>query len=289
MFAKLREQFSTAGLILSILALIFALAGGAYAANHSGKATASAKGAKGPRGPKGAKGATGAPGPQGLKGDPGPAGKDGALGPEGKQGPAGNNGTNGKSVTVSEVEAGNGEEQCEERGGARIKGGSSTAFACNGVDGSPWTAGGTLPPGSSEHGTWVAAGEPTEGPPALSGIPQVSASVSFNVPLAAGVEAHVIPAGTTTPPGCTGSVSEPGAAPGNLCLFARFEKHVFKEEVEPGVFNYGYFPLELETGGLFEAGKSGTVIVVRAEEPEGEPLPPVYVAGDWAVTAPAAP
>ena len=48
MFQRLRNQFSTAGLLLSVLALIFALGGGAYAANHS--ATASKAGKPGPRG-----------------------------------------------------------------------------------------------------------------------------------------------------------------------------------------------------------------------------------------------
>ncbi|HVY79013.1 MAG TPA: hypothetical protein VG898_10950 [Solirubrobacterales bacterium] len=121
MFSTLRTRFGIPG-VISVIALVFAMLGGAYAANNSssgGKATASAKKAKakkgprGPRGPKGPKGDTGPAGPQGAKGD---------TGAEGKQGPQG-------------------------------------ATGANGATGSPWPAGGTLPPGATQTGVWGGGGE----------------------------------------------------------------------------------------------------------------------------------
>jgi len=87
-----REPFGTAGLIVACVALIAALAGGAYAA--SGGLTAKqkkevkkiAKQFAGKPGAPGAAGPAGSKGDQGAKGDPGP---------EGKQGTPGTNGTNG--------------------------------------------------------------------------------------------------------------------------------------------------------------------------------------------------
>jgi hypothetical protein len=51
MFSTLRNRFGIPG-VISVIALVFAMLGGAYAANNSsggGKATASAKVKKGPR------------------------------------------------------------------------------------------------------------------------------------------------------------------------------------------------------------------------------------------------
>src|ERR1700729_4312957 len=89
MFSTLRTRFGIPGSI-SVIALVFAMFGGAYAASNSasgGKATASAKAKKGPRGPKGATGPAG------------PAGPQGPAGPAGAQGPAGAAGKDGVGVT----------------------------------------------------------------------------------------------------------------------------------------------------------------------------------------------
>ncbi len=85
-YAALREQFGTAGLVLSVIAIVLALGGGAYAANH---ATASKAAKRGPRGPKGATGAAGPAGPAGPQGAAGPQGPQGNTGSEGKQGSEG--------------------------------------------------------------------------------------------------------------------------------------------------------------------------------------------------------
>lgn len=84
MHSVLRTRFGIPG-VISVVALVFAMMGGAYAASNSGsgKAATSAKAKKGPRGPKGA---TGPAGPAGAKGDPGPQGAPGSAGSTGPQG-----------------------------------------------------------------------------------------------------------------------------------------------------------------------------------------------------------
>jgi hypothetical protein len=94
----IREPFGTAGLIVACVALIAALAGGAYAA--SGGLTAKQKKevkkiAKQFAGKPGATGATGPAGSPGAKGDTGAAGTNGKDGTNGTDGKNGTNGTNG--------------------------------------------------------------------------------------------------------------------------------------------------------------------------------------------------
>jgi Collagen triple helix repeat (20 copies) len=98
----LRRHFN-ATTIIAIVALVFAMTGGAYAVTGGGnggahataqiakkkKKKGKAKVLRGPRGPKGATGATGPAGPAGPAGPQGPAGKDGTNGATGKEGPPG--------------------------------------------------------------------------------------------------------------------------------------------------------------------------------------------------------
>jgi hypothetical protein len=190
MYSRLREQFSTAALILSVLALVFALMGGAYAASQAdskkGKVVKGPRGPRGKEGPAGPKGDTGAPGAPGAKGDPG------APGAEGKQGIQGPPGPVGKSVKVTEVPVG--QAECFGRGGAIVEVTGEPATAkevCAGKDGlqgppgppgSPWTAGGVLPPGAIEKGVWAFNGTPGE----TEGGGPARVSVSFGIPLASG-------------------------------------------------------------------------------------------------------
>lgn len=90
MLFTLRNRFGIPG-VISVIALVFAMIGGAYAANHERGATASAKAkAKpGPRGPRGKQGPAGPQGPPGQKGDTGPAGPEGKAGAPGKDGQTG--------------------------------------------------------------------------------------------------------------------------------------------------------------------------------------------------------
>jgi hypothetical protein len=184
---------------------------------------------------------TGPAGPAGQNGAPGANGKDGTNGTNGAPGA---DGTDGKSVEVNEILPF--EEECNELGGAEVKveGAGSGVEVCNGAegeegepgeDGSPWTAGGTLPVGSSETGTWGVAG--------LEGN-LVSSSISFPIRLAAALdESHVhlfTDAGFAST--CTGSVANPTAPSGNLCIYegemAGFEFESGMPQI-PGTFEKG--------------------------------------------------
>jgi hypothetical protein len=266
MHSTLRNRLGIPG-VISVIALVFAMFGGAYAASSSGggsKATASAKAKRGPRGPRGATGPAGPVGPAGTNG------KDGAPGTSGKDG---TNGTNGKSLTTGTATV----AECAE-GGATIEVESTPASKkkiCNGAkgaEGSPWTAGGVLPSGKTETGTWASTlyGLANETPSALE-IP-----ISFPIPMPApseegfflNAEETESEAGTG---GCTGTVVNPTAPPGVLCVYTRVE---FNENIEGGaaiLFN-----------GENGYGPPGALIRLTIE---GEPAR-VVMDGTWAVTAP---
>jgi hypothetical protein len=227
MFSMPHPRFGIPG-VISVLALVFALFGGAYAAtqpaSQAKKAKKAVKGPRGPRGLEGQKGATGAPGPQGL------AGANGQNGAPGKD---------GIGVTVTEVEPE--EVECEGRGGVIVQreGASSGSEVCSGEEGSPWAAGGMLPAKATETGAWVFAGEG-----ALTGFGTINVGLaSFALPLADPLEeshAHLITAATTeqekTDAGCLGTVSEPTATPGEFCAYvAELEKASYALSVPFGV------------------------------------------------------
>ncbi len=156
MFSPIRKRLTYAN-VVATLALVFAMSGGALAASKylitSSKqikpsVLASLKGKAGANGAQGAAGAQGAQGP---------AGPAGAKGENGAAGANGTVGTNGASVTSTPLGVGN--EHCKE-GGNEFVSGSGPSYACNGKpgkegkEGSPWTAGGTLPSGKTETGSW---------------------------------------------------------------------------------------------------------------------------------------
>jgi len=131
MLQRTRERLGGAGMVISIIALVVALAGTAYAAaklNGTQKKEVE-KIAKKFAGKPGEKGATG------LTGPPGPVGPKGAAG------------VDGKSVTVTSAGL---SSACGARGGAIVeeKGTPPGVPVCNGEEGkegAPWSAGGTLP------------------------------------------------------------------------------------------------------------------------------------------------
>jgi hypothetical protein len=283
MFSTLRTRFGIPG-VISVIALVFAMFGGAYAASNSasgGKATASAKAKKGPRGPKGATGPAGPAGPQGLVG---PKGDTGAKGERGEAG-SGGSGPAGKSV-VSNAFEGTDEpasEPCEELGGVEfeVEGSGQPKFACNGAagtNGSPWTAGGTLPKGATETGVWnvsttlantLETGEP---PVHITQIP-----ISFSVPLAAPIEepSHTIfvPEGDTSTAHCSaapigGSVDNPKAESGYLCVYGGGG---FSGTLTP----WAQFPFSAPEYNA--AGRSGTSLGLQITET-------TVGSGSWAVT-----
>lgn len=335
MFSKLHERLGTAGLAVAIVALVAALAGTAVAASGglSGKQKKEVE-----------KIAKKYAGKNGAAGPAGPAGSAGAAGAAGKDGKNGTNGTNGQSVTVNSY---TGPECAESPGeeGAEFTNGSGTGFACNGKEGSPWTAGGTLPSNKTETGSWSTLGVLVGGPAATS-VP-----ISFNIPLAQELETSKvhfvfgevesaegtgnttnnsknvtgvvltlnefkhemelvgtgIPAealilnveaeaeegkfklllnkkatatGTgvtlkgqrpTTPAACTGTVSEPKAAQGHLCVYAG------------GILGGGTGTLHTiakNDGTGTGASKSGAALILESLSET------VSAVGSWAVTAP---
>ena len=268
MFSTLRTRFGIPG-VISVMALVFAMFGGAYAASNgnSGKATASkTKTVKGPRGPKGAVGPAGPQGPIGATGPNGDTGAAGANGTNGKDGINGTNGEDGTSVVASTEPSGTG--NCEGRGGSKFITGATTTFACNGKDGTGGAGGGSLPTtlgsGETETGTWSLVG---------SGGPSPISPVSFPIPLSAeaakNTTLHTAEAeGDAT---CTGNVDEPTAPPGVFC------RYVSEESTSGAESPFFVYPPDF--GANEGVGTSGALIL-------GEGLAPAFIqVGSWAVTA----
>lgn len=152
MLSFIRSRLTYANVAVTA-ALVFAMAGGAYAASgghhghhHAHKAGHKHKGHhhKARRGPRGKRGPEGKQGPEGPAGAKGEAGATGPAGPEGKQGPQGvpgkngtdgtngTNGTNGVSVTSAKF---SGAEHGCEAGGTEVTSASGTTYVCNGKEG----------------------------------------------------------------------------------------------------------------------------------------------------------
>jgi hypothetical protein len=256
MLTKLREPFGKAGLIVAIVALIAALGGGAYAASGglSGKQKKEVE--------KIAKKYAGKPGKNGAPGATGPAGVPGAKGETGPTG-TGTAGANGKSVTVTEIEAG--EPGCDEIGGAELKqeGASSGTEICNGAAGSPWTVGG-LPKGATETGTWTLSANPDM----ANEQGKVFVPISFSVPLAVAElgtnKAHFV--GAFGGGSCEGNFAEPSAPEGELCVYEAELRHASAIRVET-----------LEQDGN-NAGMTGGVLAFDGIEEHA------WGFGSWAVT-----
>ncbi len=285
MLSPLRNRFGIPG-VISVIALVFAMLGGAYAAtnNGGGKATASAKGKPGPRGKTGKTGPAGPAGPAGPQGPAGPAGAKGDAGDPGAPGSPGSPGAPGAAgknvVATNELPGGN----CEFGGSKFVVEGSVTPhFACNGEEGAPgptgdpWTAGGVLPPEATETGVWSVTSKG-----ATVGETVAFASLSFPIPLSGELEeaeTHVIgkeegegEASENLPAGCTGNVKSPAAEPGNLCVFVGI------------VFGSLNSPEILKDFASKGAGTAGGFLRFTGLSSEG-----VFGTGSFAVTAPAAP
>jgi hypothetical protein len=266
MFSTLRTRFGIPG-VISVMALVFAMFGGAYAASNSsggGKATASAKAKKGPRGPKGPKGDTGPAGPQG------PVGPAGAQGAKGDAGGTGANGAPGASVENKAVATGV-TGKCNKLGGAEFTvGGGTPTFACNGekgVKGDPWTPEGVLPSEATETGTWAVVN------PEESFVP-----ISFPIPLGEALpeaSVHIVNGAPTAD--CPGSAAGPEAEPGHLCVYV----NTIAFGATPTILGpYSATASEEEVFGLEKEGSapSGAFLYVSGA--------PAALWGTWAVTAP---
>jgi collagen triple helix repeat protein len=232
MFSLIRRRLCYAN-VTATLALVFAMSGGALAASHylvsstsqiSPKVLKALKGKEGKRGPAGPAGSVGAAGAKGETGAGGPAGSTGPAGPVGLKG---------------------------ESGAA----GAAGAPGAAGKEGSPWTAGGTLPSGKTETGTWA-----TNGPPETEEA-RVSLA-SFTIPLAAvptvnfvGVEEGEGEKKAKLPAGCKGNYEKPGANPGNFCVFETLENEVGEFEMRPTAVGV---TAHVEVNPEFEFNAAGT-------------------------------
>jgi hypothetical protein len=71
----------------------------------------------------------------------------------------------------------------------------------------------TLPSGTTLRGVFLAEGQAT------SAGGTIGDNISFGWSLASAPTGHYIESGALPPPGCSGTAANPGAAPGNLCVF----------------------------------------------------------------------
>jgi len=275
MFSRIHSKLGTAGLIVAVVALVAALAGGAYAASGLNKQqkkqvrniskNISKKQSKnwskkfskrfskqfaiaGPAGPAGPQGPAG---PAGAKGANGANGANGADGEDGATGPTGADGEDG-------------------------------ATGATGAEGSPWTAGGTLPPGETLTGAWAFGKE--------TAAHEVDVAISFALPLAAELGAGnvhfleqqgpdwkeaILNESTfepelVTPTDCLGTAEEPTAEPGHLCIYA---------DILANAFVFSNF-------SIFKAGSSGGGTSTTGSRMTAESEINGRGKGTYAVTAP---
>jgi hypothetical protein len=237
----IRRRITFANVVATV-ALVFAMAGGAFAASGISRPTAAHKkgvaarsagkksgkyvitstgqikpnvvqSLRGQRGPAGANGATGPAGTQGLKGEQGLAGKNGTNGSNGVNGTKGDKGEPGESVTVTELAKGS--ALCSE-GGVEVSNGSGAGHACNGS-----AAGGggyveKLPSGKTEAGLWNLS--------STNASDEGNIAITFSLPVAipAGhIKFFKESSGGTTE--CKGEAEKPSAEPGYLCIYTESE------------------------------------------------------------------
>jgi hypothetical protein len=240
MFSRIHEKLGTAGFVISIVALVAALTGGAYAASKGLSPQVKKQITKeSKKFSKKFSKQFAVPGPQGAKGDTGAAGAKGDTGAKGDAGAPGSPGAPGAP----------------------------------GEEGSPWTAGGVLPSGETETGVWVAGTrEKTPLIPLSFNIPLEDAPAFLYFVNEAGEEVFTNQTtfGRETRPAenCLGSVEEPTAPAGAVCVYAA--KEIISEPFEG--FNEGP-NAELVT--LFATGAVFRYTLVENNE----------ALGTWAVTA----
>lgn len=271
MFGRIRKHLTFANVAVTA-ALVFAMGGGAYAAQKY--VITSTKQIK-PSVLKELKKA----GPAGPVGPAGPAGAKGANGQPGERGLPGEKGSNGANGTSAETTTFNGSKGLCSAGGIEVKSASPTVNVCNGKEGkegkegSPWTVDGTLPKGKSETGTWstiytaTAAGQASSSVVSVP-IPLKTAPEAFYIGKNKELAGEVNEAAAIHEGKCKGSNLQPEAAEGMLCVFTEAENNVTEYLFD------GVFPVR-----ILEATVAGT-IVANSSVAAGQAI----AFGRWVVT-----
>jgi hypothetical protein len=275
---SITEPFGKAGLTVAILALVFAMVGGAYAAGGLTKSQEKqvTKIAKKYAGKPGAPGANGA---NGTNGSPGAAGKDGT------------NGTNGTSAEAVSFTGSKG--TCTEgQGGLEVKSGGPVKYVCNGKEGEPGAIhpSETLPSEATETGSWAVGPIDVPKSECFLHCHTTNSAISFVISLPAELDQGHIAAVTAggeefnfetisfgTPVNCLGSVSQPEAKPGFLCVYvSHLENTLVPYPLVEKLTSTGTFSAE----GASRTGALLQVLSGSTNEPEL-----VSGWGSWAVTA----
>jgi hypothetical protein len=220
MFSAIRKRLSYANVAVT-LALVFAMTGGAYAANKY--LITSTKQIS----PKVLRALKGKPGANGTNGAQGPAGPAGATGPGGPQGPVGAAGAKGETGTAGAP----GKEGKE----------GKTGFTK------------TLPEGATETGDFV-----TLGTEAGADFAALSFAIPLAAPLNG---EHTLVASSANKEKCPGTAEEPEAEPGYLCVYmvlGTAVNTVNPSNSESGAATSGTL---LETEGKFGTFSKGTYAV----------------------------
>jgi hypothetical protein len=256
MFSPLRNRFGIPG-VISVIALVFAMAGGAYAAKkYVITSTSQIK-------PSVLKSLTGKAGPQGPAGANGKDGANGSSGTNGKDGNSGSPGAVGKSVVVGsfttedeELEEPPG-EPCSLNGGSEVEveGSGEVKYVCNG---SPWAAGGTLPTGATETGAWNLKTASFVGETSVSfPVPMENALPGAKVPLnSLATGTGELTEGSTLITGLTHTANTPPWARGTRITGTGIEAGTIITEVEG--------PTEIVISQAVEAGKSASGVALSS-------------------------
>ncbi len=255
MFSVIRKRLHVSpATAIATLALVFAMTGGAYAAS---KVLITSTKQISPKVLKSLKGANGKAGANGVNGT------NGAPGAAGPQGPGGAAGAKGET-------------------------GAAGAPGTNGTNGTNGTTGftETLPSEKSEKGDWYISEN------AVAGFKVSVEGVSFDIPLQSAPVPIYIRKLAGTPAHCSGDVTNPGADPGYLCVFAREETDILEEEpieelVFPKICSLSSLNINQElrscafSGFPAAADPAGFGVVALSKE-----AGLVLAGGSWAVTAP---
>ena len=268
MFSTLRTRFGIPG-VISVIALVFAMFGGAYAANNAssgGKATGSAKAKKGPRGPKGPKGDTGPAGPQGPAGPTGAPGAKGDTGPQGAAGPQGATGATGAPGPVGEAGMCSEEEpKCVLPSGGTLTGTWSVAGGEQDLQLAAISFPLRVTPAPRAVGEVEILGhrigyEPKDGEVSLYGPYANFGEIASQPDIGVALEEEE----TALREVCAGSAAEPTTEPGFLCIYLRDQKFV---ETPPAMSSFATAATEF-----------GITIPWRVTGENG------YARGTWAVS-----